>query len=563
MAQFTDYYRIVKPNTSRASYSSIDTQNSQNAGSTVFSNYSWYSDLMKGATTRYQRYINYDAMDQDPDVHRALDVISEDIAATDISTNLPFKIDYQNSDNEEVSESMVMTIKAALRYWIETQDLENRIFRTARFTIKLGDCFFRKDSDHKKWKHVDANDVIGIEVDEDNEVVFYHLKISEKKNQYTNTLEIGVDKVPAHAMVHFSLSDDMADTSKFGESHLYSCMRAFKQKRLLEDAIIIYRVVRAPEHRAFYVNTGNANPMKQKAILEQVKIDQKQKRIPSTDGGQEDVDGILNPLTMLDDYFFAVDAQGRSSRVEILSGGANLGENGDLNIFKDALITGLRVPNSYMTNNPGQQGALFNDGKVGTALLEEARYVGMVKRYQQKQERVYDQEFKMFLKNTGIAIEEHLFKLRLPDPQNFDSYRKAALNSELMATFTQAQEVKYLSKRFILKYFLNLSEDLIQTNEALLRQELGMADEDGTLAENVEDIQRFYNVDYVVPTEETDTGADTGMGGEEPQEPEQLPAPPTEEAPPEEEPTEEPPTDGTEEPQKEEPNLPPAPVIKP
>ena len=73
-----------------------------------------------------------------------------------------------------------------------------------------------------------------------------------------------------------------------------------------------------------------------------------------------------------------------------------------------------------------------------------------------------------YLKASGIRIDSSVFTLRLPDPQNFALYRQAALDSELISTFNNADGIKYLSKKYIMKRFLGMSEDDLKENEELL-----------------------------------------------------------------------------------------------
>ena len=94
--------------------------------------------------------------------------------------------------------------------------------------------------------------------------------------------------------------------------------KVYKQKELLEDAILIYRVQRAPERRVFYIDVGNMQTHKARAHLERIKNEIHQRRIPSkTGGGQNITDSAYNPLSIMEDYF-AQTAEGRGSKVETL-----------------------------------------------------------------------------------------------------------------------------------------------------------------------------------------------------------------------------------------------------
>lgn len=485
MGQWTQYYKIIKPQLAKNDYLARDSYDSVADRATI-SNFSWYAQVMKGAGTRMQRYLQYNAMDVDVDVSRALDTIAEEMSTRNDLTELPFDIHYQNDDNKEVKESIVMTVKAALRHWADLQDLDNRVFRVSRYVIKFGDCFFRKHSDHKKWAFIEPQEVIGIELDQKGDRVAYHLRKNDNKKGAFSEVEI----IPTAGIVHFTLSDDMGESAPFGESVLQCVTKAFKQLGLLEDSVVIYRIVRAPERRVFYVDTGNMPPHKVKQYLENVKNEIRQKRIPNNQDGQDQIDSVYNPTSMSEDYFFSTSANGRGSRVETLPGGEQLGEITDLDYFKEKMFRGLRVPTSYM-NSAAKGGAQYNDGKVGIAYVEEMRFANFVKRLQNKIEKIFDSEFKTYLKHSGITVDPNLFKLKLPDPQNFALYRQAAVDADMIGTFSTAQDVPYISKRFALKKYLGFSEDELQTNEAMLRQERKIPETADF--EDITDIQMMYD----------------------------------------------------------------------
>ena len=137
--------------------------------------------------------------------------------------------------------------------------------------------------------------------------------------------------INAEHVVHMSMSDGLDNLFPFGQSVLEQVFKVYKQKELLEDAIIIYRVQRAPERRVFYIDVGNMPSHLAMQFVERVKTEIHQRRIPSsTGGGTNVIDSSYNPLSINEDYFFPQTAEGRGSKVETLPGGTNLGEIDDL-----------------------------------------------------------------------------------------------------------------------------------------------------------------------------------------------------------------------------------------
>jgi hypothetical protein len=492
MPTFQNYFKIITPKTKATDYTTLatDSINPNQQGQGIAANISWYSQIMKGAGSRMQRYQQYDAMDQDIDISRALDIIAEEISNDDITTNLAFIIEYQNEGDEDVSDTVVTTIRAAVRQWTRVQDLNNRIFRISRYLAKYGDCFFKKSKDTRKWEFLDPTKVYGIEIDGDGNKVAYHIRGTGGSNGYSvyGAKASQIDVIPADAIIHFTRSDDMGEDAPFGESLLQPIFRTFKQLTALEDSVIIYRLVRAPERRVFYIDVGNMPAQRVKQYLESVKNELRQKRIPNTSSqGGEVVDGTFNPNSISEDIFLAQTAGGRGSRVETLPGGENLGELAELKYFRNKLYQGLRIPSSYMTGQDAQ-GAQYNDGKVGIAYIEELRFANFIRRVQNKVEQVMDIEFKKYLSAIGVAIDPQLFILRLPEPQNFGTYRQSALDSDLINAYKSIGDEKMLSARFKLKRYLGLTEDELSMNEVMLKQELGIDD-----TGNLDDIRQIYD----------------------------------------------------------------------
>lgn len=482
MTQMTAFWKMVAPKTRKQLYTTLSTDayDPRSTDMSSLSAVTWYSQVMKGPGSRMQSYKQYDSMDTDIDIARSLDIIAEEMSGKDDKSGLPFLIEWQKEDNQDVSDTTTATVRAAMRQWAEVQDLKKRVFSTARCMIKYGDCFFRKNSDTHRWHYVDPSLVVGIEIDELGNKISYHLR--KPHAQGAQPYSIGrnaefIDVVPAAAMIHFTMCDDMGDSAPFGSSILKPIFRVYRQLTMLEDAVIIYRIVRAPERRVFYLDVGNMNQQQVKRYLESVKNDIRQKRVPGSqaNGIKDSVDGQYDPTSLQEDYFFPVTAAGKSSRVETLPGGTEDFGTNLLRQFQEKIFRGLRIPTSYLGGQEGA-GAQTNDGKVGIAYIEELRFAKFIGRLQDRLNEIYDQEFKIYMKVCGLRVDDEVFNIRLPDPANFALYRQAALDADLIGSFNNIQEVKFLSRRFVLKRYLGLSDDEIQMNEIMIKEEKNMSE---------------------------------------------------------------------------------------
>jgi hypothetical protein len=288
-------------------------------------------------------------------------------------------------------------------------------------------------------------------------------RFTENQNQYA---------IDARHVIHISMSEGLDNNFPFGNSLMESIFKVFKQKELLEDAIIIYRVQRAPERRVFYIDVGNMPSHLAMGFVERVKNEVNQRRIPSNTGGSQTVvDAGYNPLSINEDYFFPQTAEGRGSKVEILPGGTNLGEIDDLKYFTNKLFRALRIPSSYLPTGSDDGGSNFNDGRVGTAYIQELRFNKYCERLQSLMNGPFDTEFKMYLHAKGINIDSNIFDVKFNPPQNFASYRQAEMDTARVNTFGTMVGVPFMSKRFAMKRFLGLTQEEIAENETMWKEE--------------------------------------------------------------------------------------------
>jgi hypothetical protein len=221
----------------------------------------------------------------------------------------------------------------------------------------------------------------------------------------------------------------------------------------------------------FKIDVGNMPSHLAMAFVERIKNEIHQRRIPSVHGGQAIVDATYNPLSMNEDYFFPVTADGRGSSVDLLPGGQNLGEIDDLKYFNNRLARGLRVPSSYLPTGPDDNTTPLSDGRVGTAMIQEFRFNQYCERLQNYIALKLDEEFKLFLRWRGFNIDTGLFNLAFNPPQNFAAYRQSELDNARVSVFSSMEAFPYISKRFALERFLGLTEEEIKKNEQLWEEE--------------------------------------------------------------------------------------------
>jgi hypothetical protein len=469
-------------------------------------------DVYIGHPNRIERYNQYEQMDMDSEVNAALDILAEFCTQPNAENNTPFEIRFK----EQPTDNEVKIIKEQLQQWVSLNKLNERAFKIVRNTIKYGDQVFLRDPETFKLFWVEMTKLVKIIVNEaegkdpeqyvvrDLNINFQNLSVTAvaATDTYMNHPQMGgptgsfvqpntpgfqggsrfsqqqnESAINAEHVLHMSLTEGLDVYWPFGISVLENVFKVFKQKELLEDAIIIYRVQRAPERRVFKIDVGNMPSHMAMAFVERIKNEVHQRRIPTqTGGGTNMMDATYNPLSTNEDYFFPTTADGRGSSVETLPGGQNLGEITDLRFFTNKLFRGLRIPSTYLPTGIDDGTASFTDGKVGTALIQEWRFNQYCKRLQGSISKSLDEEFKLFMRWRGVNIDGQLFELTFTEPQNFAQYRQADIDAGRISTFTQLEAFPYFSKRFLLQRYLGLSEEEMAENDRLWAEEHGEAE---------------------------------------------------------------------------------------
>ena len=483
----------------------------------AFRNYaSRLPEVYSGHPNRVERYNQYENMDMDSEINACLDIIAEFSTQMNEDNETPFEINF----TDKPTDHEVEIIKKQLQQWTKLNQMDQRMFKLFRNTIKYGDQVFVRDPETFELYWVDMTKVSRVIVNEsegkrpeqyvirDINPNFQNLSIAPKTTQdyYVSrptgsmgqgnagtgaggyggyaagaggtgnsrfTQAMNESCLDAKHIVHLSLNEGLDFFWPFGQSILENIFKVYKQKELLEDAVLIYRVQRAPERRVFKIDVGNMPSHMAMQFVERVKNEMHQRRIPTvTGGGANMMDASYNPLSINEDFFFPFNGEnGRGSSVEPLPGGANLGEIDDLKYFNNKMARGLRVPSSYLPTGPDDSDRAMNDGRVGTALIQEYRFNQYCIRLQRLVAQKLDDEFKMFLRWRGFNIDSSLFNLTLTEPQNFASYRQSELDTSRIASFMQLEQLPYMSKRFMMERFLGLTKEEIVENEQMWREE--------------------------------------------------------------------------------------------
>lgn len=317
-------------------------------------------EYYSGHPSRIVRYNQYEMMDNDAEVNACLDIIAEFSTQISPQTKTPFVVNYANDPTPHEVE----IITKQLQQWCKLNDFNTRIFKIFRNCLKYGDQIFIRDPENFKLYWIDMTKVIKVNVNEatgktpeqyivqDLNPNFENLTAASKTNLdfRTNPSTAGYNApfaytvpnsgstttgsrfsqsmqefpIDAKHIVHLSLTEGLDRNWPFGQSILESIFKVYKQKELLEDAILIYRVQRAPERRVFKIDVGNMPSHMAMAFVNKVKDEIHQRRIPTINNQNNAngslVDSTYNAMHQLEDYFFPQSCISLDTKIPLIDG---------------------------------------------------------------------------------------------------------------------------------------------------------------------------------------------------------------------------------------------------
>lgn len=249
---------------------------------------------------------------------------------------------------------------------------------------------------------------------------------------------------------------------------LENCRRPYKLLSLLEDAIIIYRLVRAPERLKFVIDVGNMPPAKAEAYMKQLMQQYNSKQVFDGSSTNSSIANAYNPQSMLDSYWFSRRSGETGSDVSVLQGGENLGKLDDLMYFVNKLYKSLKVPATRL--NPNEP---FKDG--AEILREELKFAKFVIRLQNQFAQAIKNSFVTHLKLRGwwkeYNLHESYMDLSLTPPSNYFEIRQQQLRELKQKNFSDLAQNESISNIFAQRHYLGYTDSKISENMEWMRKE--------------------------------------------------------------------------------------------
>ena len=255
--------------------------------------------------------------------------------------------------------------------------------------------------------------------------------------------------------------------------------RSYRQLSLIEDSVVIYRLVRAPERLKFKVYTGNMPAPKAESYIKSLMMKYWSKK--TYNGAEGQVTNIYDPQSMLDAYWFPVDSQGKGTDVETLPSGQALGEIKDLDYFLTKLYKSLKVPVSRFLT----AGDPFKDGAEITR--DELRFARFVMRLQAQFANGIKNTFITHLKLKGLwqeyNLKEKSLRVKFNEPTSFREMRNQQLLKMKFENYQTATQNDAISKSYAQKVYLQYTAADMKENREWLRRDAALTWELGKIGE--------------------------------------------------------------------------------
>lgn len=244
-------------------------------------------------------------------------------------------------------------------------------------------------------------------------------------------------------------------------SYLHKAIRPANQLRMMENAVVIYRITRAPERRVFYVDTGNLPTMKAEQYLKDVMNRYRNKLV--YDGTNGEIRDDKKFMSMLEDFWMPRREGGRGTEIQTLPGGQNLGETGDVEYFQRKLYQSLNVP---MSRLEAQQSGI-NFGRSAEISRDELKFTKFIAKLRRRFSALFDDLLKTQLILKGVINEDDWPAIRdaiqysfASDAYYTESKEQEILRSRIEVLNGMAQYVgQYYSKEYVQKEILKMSDD--------------------------------------------------------------------------------------------------------
>ena len=425
----------------------------------IYNNRNIFNPNLNYQTLRIQLYSDYEAMDTDSIIASALDIIADEATVKNDQNEL-LTI---NSSDENIQ-------RILYNLFYDVLNIEFNLWSWIRNMCKYGDFFLKLEIAEEFGVYNVLPYTVyhmvryeGIDPDEPTKVSFTldpdGLAATSDPN-YIPKRDKKVINFDNYEIAHFRLISD-TNYLPYGRSYIEPARKIFKQVTLMEDAMLIHRIMRAPEKRMFYINVGNIPPNEVEQFMQKT-INQMKKTPYVGQDGQYNL--RFNLQNQMEDFYLPVRGGDTSTRIETTKGLEYDGVT-DVRYLQEKLFAALKIPKAYF----GYEGDL--QGKA-TLAAEDIRFARTVERIQRIVESELTKIALVHLYTQGFTGESLTnFELKLTTPSIIFEQEKIALLKEKVDLASQMKDTQMFSTDYIFEKIFDLSEDQYIQERDLVRED--------------------------------------------------------------------------------------------
>ena len=387
-----------------------------------------------GSYDRMARYSDFSEMEATPEINSALDIYSEECVSPDAEG----QVLHIYSENR-----MIKKILEELFY--DVLNIDFNLVMWVRNLCKYGDFFLFNDI-HPEYGVINCFPIPIAEIEREegfdpDDPAAARFRWVTQGNRVLENWQVS----------HFRLLGNDAFLP-YGSSVLEGARRIWRQLILIEDAMLVYRVIRSPERRVFYIDVGNIPPENVADYLEQAQTSLKRNAVIDKNTGQ--VDLRYNPLSVDEDYFLPVRGGDTGTRIDTLAGGSNTTAIEDVEYIQKKLFAALKIPKAYL-------GYDEDIGAKATLAQEDIRFSRTIQRIQKTIISELNKIAMIHLYTHGYSEEDLMqFDLKLCNPSSIAQQQKLELIRTKFEISGSAPE-GLLDREWVRKNILDLNDDEI------------------------------------------------------------------------------------------------------
>ena len=377
---------------------------------------------------------DYELMDQDPIIASALDIYSDESTVTNIEGEI-LKVKSENTKVQKILHNL----------YYDVINIEFNLWSWIRNMTKYGDFYLQLDIVDKygvvNVKPISAYEITRLEDHDPANPQLIQFEIASEKKEMKENYEVA----------HFRVLSD-TNFLPYGRSMLENGRKIFKQLTLMEDAMLIHRIMRAPEKRVFKIDVGNIPPREVEQFMQ--RIINKMKKTPVIDQNTGEYNLKYNVESVTEDYFLPVRGGDSGTEIDTLPGLSNNDQIDDIEYLRNKLMASLRIPKAFLGYEEGLSG-----GKA-TLAAEDVRFARTIERLQKIIVSELTKIGIVHLYSQGFDDSDLIdFSLELQNPSMIHEQEKLELMTQQVEVAERAIDTKLFSRKWLYDNIFDFSDE--------------------------------------------------------------------------------------------------------